>query len=187
MEFSNLFNDEEAILNLRPFQGKNKRIDKIINLYYPKYYLFGEIFHLYKYNTTHTVLLLYKVLNKKLNNLLYGSKKYQLETEGLKINKKTSFRNSKVFEDNIISIKKINLYCKKNNIDLRVIVAPISKIDKETLKQKLVFENLFPGLISWDFSNIKSIDETDFYDITHLNAKGVEKFMNELSKANFFN
>ena len=33
MEFSNLFNDEEAILNFRPFQGKNAEIDNIINLY----------------------------------------------------------------------------------------------------------------------------------------------------------
>ena len=63
MEFSNLFNDAEAILKLRPFQGKNKLTNELIRLYYPKYYLIGNIVHLFRYNTAHTIYLLYRVFN----------------------------------------------------------------------------------------------------------------------------
>ena len=187
MEFSGLFNDEQAILNFRPFQGKNKEIDNIINLYYPKYFLFGEIFHLFKYNTNHTIFLLYKIINKNFNNILYGTTLKISNNQNQDTSSKKSFRNSKIFEENIISIKNIIIYCKENNIDLRVIIAPISKFDKHTLEQRLIFKEIFPKLFIWDFSKVKSLEQSDFYDINHLNSNGVIKFMNELEKSNFFN
>tara|TARA_Y100001970_G_C13698080_1_gene585783 strand:- start:49 stop:612 length:564 start_codon:yes stop_codon:yes gene_type:complete len=187
MEFSNLFNDEEAILNFRPFQGKNTKIDNLINLYYPKYFLFGEIFHLFRFNTSHTIILLYKIINTSLNNVLYGTTELNIKNLNLKNYKIKSFRHSKIFEDNLNSFKNIILFCEKNSIDLKIIISPIYIKDNPSQLQKEIFLDLFPNLKIWDFSNINSLTDNDFYDINHLNSEGVKKFMQELENRKFFN
>ncbi|MBL42394.1 MAG: hypothetical protein CMM49_07040 [Rhodospirillaceae bacterium] len=187
MEFSNLFNDEQAILNFRPFQGKNLYIDELINLYFPKYFLFGEIFHLFRFNSSHTILLLYKIINKSLNNKLYGNTKFAIESVIEKNYKTKSFRHSRIFEDNLNSFKNIISFCKKYNIDLKIVISPIFKNDFKNQKHKKIFLDLFPYINVFDFSEIDSLTKNDFYDINHLNSDGVDKFMQELENSTFFN
>lgn len=75
--------------------------------------------------------------------------------------------------------------CKKNNVRPIIFLTPVSECYSKYFSKKLLDEfnyyvneviKKFPNAVFVDGWKLKSFDDSDFYDVDHLNIKGAAKF-----------
>ena len=184
-EATSTLNDFESILSLRPFQSISHRIEKLIKENHYDIFLWSKISHLYRYNNRKTLNILHKVFTENKNKIFEGT---IINSE--QIQKTTNFNETRhknvYFYQNLKALEEIVQHCKKNKIDLRILISPVFPNNK-FYQDEIEFIKLnLPGEYTWDLSKIKNLSEKDFYDTGHLNKKGVEKFMLALEEKKFF-
>lgn len=121
-------------------------------------------------------------------------KTYKLEENGWyheQINKKGQLSDTVKREWEILEVQKkyffyILEYCKKNNIKVFMVMAPLRKVEEKYYPKEIVgkYKKFFIsniGINYLDYSHYLDSNIEYFEDVTHLNEKGANKFSEELN------
>ncbi len=123
-----------------------------------------------------------KAMDKYINNTGFVERKLEYCNNCKNTNNIKS--NIQLKTKQVESFNRIMNFFKKNNVDVILVFAPITKSKYKLIKNLIEINSFFSGYKNYyDFNKLMNLnDDTDFYDSHHLNQIGVEKFNQLLIK-----
>lgn len=117
------------------------------------------------------------------SQMIYGRAKSFTETKPVS---SMGYKNLEESETKIAAFYRILKRCKENSIKVHLVFSPdFSLFNNEFYERFIPLIPYDVAIYVYDQSNTEYLDSKNFYDLSHLNRKGVEIFTKELSQ--YFN
>jgi len=186
VEITSLLMEQNVVLIGRPFSARSNRLQALIRAEFPEFYYGGLLSHLFNFNNNFSINLAHKVLFPLPSTLLNGV----LNKNKLKGNIRkgpNGYFNSRA--ENITALMSIMELAERHGMELRLVISPVIKEfanNNRFEEWRDETQEIAGDIKVWDYGIMPELTLKDFYDLTHLNASGVRKFMVILRRDGFF-